>query len=227
LTGEAILFDSQGGKKQVETDMNMKGEIKRKALHLAAAAVPVVLIHIPPKTAAVPLEVFALLNVLMDRYKTRLTPLGRMYDFFFHDMLRDHEKKGRWTGSTCFIVSLAFSHAVFCVWLSMPVPYLAVVYTGFMLGDAAAALAGKQIGSIVVYNGKTLEGSLAFVTAAFVSTIWIMPHSAGLVFLISLSLCVMELVMVNLDDNLFAPLFVTLVFYCTGEHLGSLSGAGL
>ncbi|MFN2357124.1 MAG: hypothetical protein ABR534_05255 [Desulfotignum sp.] len=207
--------------------MNMKGEIKRKTLHLAAAAVPVALIHIPAKTAAVPLAVFALLNVLMDRYKNRLVPLGRIYDFFFHDMLRDHEKKGGFTGSTCFIVSLALSHAVFCVWLSMPVPYLAVIYTGFMLGDAAAALAGKHMGSVVIYNGKTLEGSLAFVAVAFASTVWIMPHRTGLVLLISMGLCAAELFMVNLDDNFFAPLFVTLVFYFTKESLISLSGAGL
>jgi dolichol kinase len=214
-------------KGRLEAKMNMKGEIKRKALHLAAAAVPVALIHIPEKTAAVPLAVFALLNVLMDRYKTRLVPLGRIYDFFFHDMLRDHEKKGGFTGSTCFIVSLALSHAVFCVWLSMPVPYLAVIYTGFMLGDAAAALTGKHIGRIVIYNGKTLEGSLAFVAVAFASTVWIMPHRTGLVFLISMGLCAAELFMVNLDDNFFAPLFVTLVFYFTKESLIPLSGAGL
>jgi dolichol kinase len=229
LTGGAIPFDSYTGKGPIGDgyDMNMKGEIKRKTLHLAAAAVPVALIHIPPETAAVFLLFFALFNVLMDRYKTRLTSLGRIYDFFFHDMLRDHEKKGGLTGSTCFLVSLAFSHTVFCLWLAMPVSCLAVVYTGFMLGDAAAALAGKHFGRIVLYNGKTLEGSLAFVGVAFASTIWIMPHRAGLVFLISLGLCAAELVMVNLDDNLFAPLFVTLVFYSTGEHLVSLSGAGL
>ncbi len=206
--------------------MNMKGEIKRKSLHLAAAVLPVVLIPIPPETAAVPLLLFALFNVLMDRYKTRLAPLGRMYDFFFHDILRDHEKKGGLTGSTCFIVSLAFSHALFCTWLSMPVLYLAVIYTGFMLGDAAAALAGKYVGRIVLYNGKTLEGSLAFVAVSFMSTIWMVPNRAGQVFLISLGLCVSELVMVNLDDNLLAPLFITLVFYVTGGDPTFLSGAG-
>ncbi len=109
----------------------------------------------------------------------------------------------------------------------MPVSCLAVVYTGFMLGDAAAALAGKQIGSIVLYNGKTLEGSLAFVAVSFMSTIWMVPNRAGKVFLISLGLCAAELVMVNLDDNLLAPLFITLVFYVAGGHLAFLSGAGL
>ncbi len=142
-------------------------------------------------------------------------------------MLRAHEKKGGFTGSTCFIVSLAFSHSVFCVWLSMPVPYLAVIYTGFMLGDAAAALAGKHIGSIAIYKGKTLEGSLVFVVVSFVSTFWIMPHRTGLVFFISMGLCAAELVMVNLDDNFFAPLFVTLVFYFTNESLIFPTGAGL
>jgi hypothetical protein len=43
LNGAAILFEGQTEKKQLKTDMNMKGEIKRKSLHLAAAAVPVTL----------------------------------------------------------------------------------------------------------------------------------------------------------------------------------------
>ncbi|MFO7912925.1 MAG: hypothetical protein R6V15_12250 [Desulfotignum sp.] len=118
----------------------MTREIKRKSLHLAAAALPVALIHVPENIAVILLVIFALLNVLMDRFKNQLPPLGRIYTFLFNDILRDHEKKGGFTGSTCFFVSLALSYVVFCAGLSMPVQWLAVIYTGFMLGDAAAAL---------------------------------------------------------------------------------------
>ncbi|MFO7912295.1 MAG: hypothetical protein R6V15_09065 [Desulfotignum sp.] len=207
--------------------MNMKGEIKRKSLHLAAAAVPVALIHVPENIAVIPLVIFALLNILMDRFKNQLPPLGRIYTFFFNDILRDHEKKGGFTGSTCFFASLALSYAVFCVGLSMPVQWLAVIYTGFMLGDAAAALAGKHMGSIVIFNGKTVEGSLAFVVVSFASTFWIMPDRIGLVFFASVMLCAAELILVHLDDNFFAPLFVMMVFYFTNICFASVPGAGL
>lgn len=205
----------------------MTREIKRKSLHLAAAAVPVALIYIPENIAVLPLVIFALLNVLMDRFKNKLPPLGRIYTLFFNDILRDHEKKGGFTGSTCFIVSLALSHAVFCVGLSMPVQWLAVIYTGFMLGDAAAALAGKHMGRIVIYNGKTVEGSLAFVVVSFTSTFWIIPDRMGQVFLASVTLCAAELILVHLDDNFFAPLFVMMFFYFTKICFASVPGAGL
>lgn len=191
----------------------MHPELKRKSLHVIAAAVPLVLIHIPWQIALWPLVLFTLVNIFIDKIKRKNTLLAKIYKYFFGDILRDHEKKGSLTGSTYYFISLTICYSFFCVVLSMPVYYLAVIYTGFMIGDAAAALVGKSLGKTFIFQNKTLEGSLAFVLASFASTAWIVPHNLHLVLLCALMLCIIELYMVVLDDNFFVPFLVTTIFY--------------
>lgn len=191
----------------------MHQETKRKSLHLVAATIPVILIYVPWQFAVWPLIAFALLNVAVDMFKNRFEFLGRIYGYFFAGILRDHEINGRFTGATCFFSSLAIAYGGFVGLLGMPVQFVAVIYTGFMLGDAAAALVGKNFGKRVLYSGKTLEGFGAMVVVSFAATFWIIPGKMHLVFFASLMLAAVELFLKRLDDNFFAPLVVTLVFY--------------
>ncbi|MFP4258085.1 MAG: diacylglycerol/polyprenol kinase family protein [Desulfovermiculus sp.] len=190
----------------------MHQELKRKSLHLIAAAVPLALIHISWQIALLPLILFTLVNIIIDKCKQKYRFLADIYGYLFGDILRDHETQGSLTGSTYYFISLTFSYTFFCILLDMPVHYLAVIYTGFMIGDAAAALVGKSLGKTLIFKTKTLEGSLAFVVASFVSTAWIVPDSLYMVFLIAILLCVTELYLVVLDDNFFVPLLVTTLF---------------
>lgn len=196
----------------MDTIVSMHQELKRKSLHVIAAAVPLLLIYISWKIALLPLILFTLVNIFIDKCKTNYSTLARIYGYFFGDILRDHEAQGSLTGSTYYFISLTFSYTLFCLLLGMPVHYLAVIYTGFMIGDAAAALVGKTLGKTLIFKKKTLEGSLAFVIASFASTAWIVPDSLYVVFLIAILLCVTELYLVVLDDNFFVPLLVTIIF---------------
>ncbi|MFO7878207.1 MAG: hypothetical protein R6U55_16695 [Desulfovermiculus sp.] len=191
----------------------MHQELKRKLLHLIAAAVPLALIYISWQIVLWPLVLFTLINIFIDKFKRKNRYLAKIYGYFFGDILRDHERRGSLTGSTYYFISITFSYSLFCVLLSMPARYLAVIYTGFMIGDAAAALVGKSMGKTFIFKNKTLEGSLAFVFASFASTAWIVPHTLHLVLLCALMLCITELYLVVLDDNFFVPLLVTIIFY--------------
>ncbi|WP_027369850.1 diacylglycerol/polyprenol kinase family protein [Desulfovermiculus halophilus] len=189
----------------------MDPEIKRKALHLVAAAVPVLLMYLPAHTAAPALTGFALCNLLLDLCRPRYPLLGRVYGFFFADILREHEHKGL-TGATYYFLSLTLSYLVFGLALSLPVQYIVLAYTGFMAGDAAAALIGAKLGRIRIRGGKSLEGSLAFLAACLLSTAWIMPDRWILLILSAAGLTLAELFLTRVDDNFCAPLLLTLAF---------------
>lgn len=191
----------------------MNQELKRKSLHIIAAAVPVLLIYPSWKVVLLPLAVFTILNIFIDLFKKKIRLLDQTYQFFFGDILRDHETKGSLTGSTYFFISLTFSYVFFGVVLSMPIRFLATIYTGFMIGDASAALVGKNFGRLKIFNNKTLEGTLAFWAASCVSTFWIMPGSIHYIFLFSMILAVTELVLIKLDDNFFVPLITVIILY--------------
>lgn len=191
----------------------MNPEIKRKSLHIIAAAVPVLLIHVPREMAIFLLPLFTILNVLMDIFKQRLDLLGKVYQYFFGDILREHEKTGSLTGSTYFFLSLTLSYVLFGVLFSMPLSLLAVIYTGFMIGDAFAALVGKRFGKRKIFNNKTIEGTLAFWVACSISTVWIMPDKIHYILFSSTILAGIELFIINLDDNFFVPLMATAVLY--------------
>jgi dolichol kinase len=92
------------------------------------------------------------------------------------------------------------------------VQYIVLAYTGFMTGDAAAALIGTKLGRIRIRGSKTLEGSLAFLAASVLSTAWIMPGRWILLFLSAAGLTLAELVLTRVDDNFYAPLLLTLAF---------------
>ncbi|MDZ7758649.1 MAG: hypothetical protein U5L00_00095 [Desulfovermiculus sp.] len=191
----------------------MKPELKRKSLHIIAAAIPVILMYMPWKVAFIFLIGIAILNLLIDIFRNKPTYFGRVYQYFFAGILRDHEKKGALTGSTYFFLSLTLSYIVFCILLSVPVFILTIIYTGFMVGDAAAALIGKRFGQIKIVNNKTLAGSSAFCIASFGSTFWIMLDKLHLVLVASLILTIIELLIIKLDDNFFVPLITFTLFY--------------
>lgn len=191
----------------------MHQELKRKSLHVIAAAVPLVLIYIPWQIALWPLVFFTLISIFIEKIKSKSSFLINAYEYFFGEILRDHEKKGSLTGSTYYFMSLTISYIFFCLVLGMSVHYLAVIYTGFMIGDAAAAVVGKSLGKTFIFHNKTLEGSLAFILASFASTAWIVPHTLHLVLFSALLLCIIELYLTVLDDNFFVPLLVTIIFY--------------
>ena len=195
-------------------------EIKRKSLHLVAAAVPLAVMYLPAAWALYCLAALAALSGGVDILKYRLVLLGRVYTYFFGSILREHEKKGALTGATYFFFSLLLAQAVFVHIAGLPAQLIAVVYTGFMVGDAAAALTGKRWGRVRLHHTKTLEGSLAFCAAALASTFWIMPGQIHCPLLSALLLSLSELMIVKLDDNFFVPLIVLTVLTGLTQKFG-------
>ncbi len=185
-------------------------EGKRKSLHIAAGAIPVALIYMPWDIALISLTLLTLLNVLLDVGKYKVVFLGRAYQYLVGDILREHERKGGLTGATYFFLSLCLSYILFHLFLALPVQNIAVIYTGFMIGDAAAALVGKNFGRIHLCNAKSLEGSLSFCIASLGATFW-MVDSIYFPVWSAAALSVTELIWVKLDDNFFVPLIVLAV----------------
>ena len=74
------------------------------------------------------------------------------------------------------------------------------------LGDPAAALVGKFVGSIRFANGKSLEGSIAM----FVVCLWVgltITSSEDVALVGALTAALAELYAFGLDDNLAVPIF--------------------
>lgn len=100
------------------------------------------------------------------------------------------------------------------------------------VADPAASIIGRRFGRTPLVNGRTLEGSLAFVitgtlAAAVVIALWHTSVPLGALMVIGLGSAlaagVAELVSRNLDDNFTVPITAAATAYCLAALLGVLS----
>lgn len=138
----------------------------------------------------------------------RVSPLAKVWwERTFGPLARPHEAH-RVTSATWYISALVLLSTLF--------PFDAGV-TGLVvlgLGDPAAAIIGRRYGRIRTMHGRTVEGSLAFVGAAFVgawAVLALWHPDAGVLPLLALAAALGgafgELISHGrLDDNLVIPL---------------------
>jgi len=78
-----------------------------------------------------------------------------------------------------------FAGTLFAV-LLFPPPNVALAILVLSVADGVAAIAGLYLGRHKLFNGKTLEGSVAFFISAFVVLVlFIAPTKAGVIALIT------------------------------------------
>jgi len=199
-----------------------KQELNRKLLHLFALLMPAGIFYIPALTGAsnwLPaIILFFLLagSIVMETLRFRFPAIQKLFFVCFKSMLREEEDNVT-TGST-YIIGAAF----ICSILFREDPHISfMVLTLFILGDAAAALAGQSMGRIKI-GKKSLEGSLAcFITCLtlfflfplcpLLLEVWNGSVPLPLIFITSFSITFFELVPIKIpphmtiNDNLIVP----------------------
>ncbi len=200
-----------------------KQELNRKLFHLAALALPAVILYFP-KWFLLPewiscLALAALSGVILgiELIRFKFPTFQALFHKLFRSMLRPGERV-KLTGSTWYILGALTCSIVF--YGAPHISFMALFM--FILGDATAAIVGLSIGGIKIGN-KTLEGSLGCFFACVLTGAFIFPHvpllliewngriPLGLLITASLSMTVFELIpikidgYVNLNDNISVP----------------------
>ncbi|ASJ02102.1 phosphatidate cytidylyltransferase [Thermococcus profundus] len=200
---------------------SLKNELKRKALHLTGLSVPILYIFTDTKfiltfialafALFVVLEPFRIIEELRDRIKVRLRLINpemvagiEVLEKHVKDIERTHER-----GNVAAHIYFALASLIVVYFFSEEIAIASVTLA--TLGDALAAIIGKNFGRHRFANGKSLEGSLAyFVTGLLVITPLLGIKAAVLGSLVG---TLVEFYGVPPDDNFSNQVCVALALY--------------
>lgn len=208
-----------------------KEEINRKLLHGLAVLIPAGIFYGPGYFGAE--RIWACLLALcgmsfaflVEFARLKSSSFGTWFLGLFGSMMREEEDR-KLTGAThlmtgsaiCSLFSLYSEPAAACAFLGL---------TLFILGDAAAALAGKGVGRIKL-GGKTLEGTLGCFLTCVLLSVCVFPNLPGFMVVwgesftflqvvsIALTVSVLELIPIKLfgvviNDNFYVPAVTSIV----------------
>ena len=190
-------------------------EVLRKMVHLSSLWMPFSLFYLPRLFNVIMFGTFAVLNVLIEIAVFRQVPyVTPLYKKLFGRMARE-SKPGefRFSGappmyaSAC-LTALCFSNRVAACALAI-----------LILGDTSAALIGRKWGRHRFSNGKSLEGSLAFLLSGWIIAAGFcfaggLPGVALAIWLFGVVVsCIAEFFneQIHLDDNFTIPLLFGVV----------------
>ena len=193
-------------------------ELKRKALHLGALALPAGLLALGRTAALFVLVPLALVAVFCDVARQRWAWMHAFIQWVFAPIMRPEEQPPFGgavvlNGATWMCVSAAL-----CA-LAFPEPVAAAALAMLMVGDGAAAVVGRRYGRHrYPSSSKSLEGSAAFFVTGLAAAL---PLATGLpgydaltplqLGLGALAATVTEALPVPVNDNLRVPLVAGLV----------------
>ncbi len=184
--------------------LSLKAEGVRKALHLVALVVPLMLTLFPPDVSRLFFGLSAFLAASIDSSRAFVPWVARLVDRMFGFMMRASERDTTGgvvlNGATWVLITAAL-----LAWWP-DVQTAGWIFAAFMLADAAAALVGRSVGRIQwLGTSRTVEGSLAFaITCALVLAVGIgaSPVAALVVGVMTLA----EALPLGVNDNVRVPL---------------------
>jgi len=138
-------------------------ELLRKTVHLSSIWMPVALFYLPRLFNVILFGVCAVLNVLIEIAVFRRVPVVTpLYKALFGKMARESEPgKFRFSGAPPMYASACLTALCFS-------PRVAsCAFAILILSDTAAALIGRKWGRHRFPNGKSAEGSAAFLLVAW------------------------------------------------------------
>lgn len=200
---------------------DIKTELKRKTLHLTGLTVPalylllgreVTLLFVATAFALfVVLEPFRIIEELRDRVKVRLKLISpemvsgvEALERHVRDIERAHEREG-----IAAHVYFALASLVIIYFFSREIALASI--TVATVGDALAAIVGRNFGRHRFSNGKSLEGSLTYFISGFLVIYPLLGLEAAL--LGSLVGALAEFYELPPDDNFSNQLAVALALY--------------
>lgn len=181
-------------------------EAKRKALHLLALVVPLLMGILGKPTALALLVPSAALGLAADVWRAYSPGFNRFIRRLFGPLMRGTELPPvgtgvRVNGATCVLIGAALTTWIFPLHVAVP------VFAMFMIADAAAALVGRRFGRTPWLDGpRTVEGSFAFVAAGCVVMAFFPALPTGVSLAAVLTAAAAEAAPLPVNDNIRVPL---------------------
>lgn len=207
-------------------DLPYRAELRRKALHLLALALPLGAALLGKPRALYVLVPGALFALFCDVLRSQSRRFARIIRRIFGPLMRADEWSDasssdallgvRVNGATWTLVTMTLLVFLF------PVPVAVAAFSLFMIGDAAAALVGRRWGRTSWGDGpRTVEGTAAFVgfAGAAVAPLVATGYLAvpwGTTALAVIAGAGAEVLPRPLNDNLRVPLVAALVLHLLG-----------
>ena len=186
-------------------DKSLMWELLRKTVHLSGLLIVVgytfLMNYFSTKVAL--LAITALLLIFIQIEHIRLEHKPKIISLF-QGLFRKHEKDNI-SGAVFMVISCIICFAAYFYWVA----FLALFMTVF--GDLFAALFGKAFGKRVLYNHKTLIGTMAGLIANITVGLLILPDFIELVIPMAFTATFVEFITNKMDDNLTVPLFTGFV----------------
>jgi len=186
-----------------QPELRYEFEVWRKLLHLFALSIPVGY-HFVSHLTAILIPAFCfLVSLFADIARLRRWSCQRLWLPITSPIIRPKESEN-FTGATYILASGAICPAIF------QVPAAAAGMAAIILGDIAAALIGRRWGTHRLVGRKTLEGSGAFLVAAFLGILAVPGIDWQLAMIAAVVGTTAEAISGKVDDNLSVPLTVGL-----------------
>jgi dolichol kinase len=194
----------------------MYGELQRKLIHYASAAIPIGYLFIPKGQVLIALCIILAVMLLIEFLKYKNDFLYHFYMRYFRHMLREHEydrSKFRINGASWVIFA-----SIFCIILF---PKLVAV-TGLLMlsfADSTSAILGRLYGKKQYAPNRSYVGTAVFfvigIIIMFVSPKYFAtPKEYILVFIAVIFTTVADALTIPVDDNFTIP-----VTCCTTMYL--------
>ena len=148
-------------------------EIKRKSFHLCSTFFPLFYIFISKINMCIFLLIITLITLCLDTYRHSNIKIKEFVDKFFGFCMRDGEKNipTKLSGASYMAMGLLLSCVLFDKGLAINSWLILII------SDCFAAIVGICFGK-ALYNGKSIEGSVAF----FISAVFMSIFSYFLIF---------------------------------------------
>lgn len=211
-TGSTTSTDSTGSSTAdapdaaPSVDRGIGFEAKRKALHLLALVVPLLMWILGKPVSLALLVPSALLGVGADVWRAYSPRFNDVIRRLFGPLMRGSElppvgQGVRVNGATCVLVGATLTTWIFPLRIAVP------VFAMFMIADAAAALVGRSVGRLHwPGSSRTVEGTAAFIVAGLGVMACFPSHSPLVAGAAVLTAAATEAAPLRVNDNVRVPL---------------------
>lgn len=194
------------------SEISYSQELIRKGIHLFSLLIPICYYFLSRKTALSILIPLTVIAILIDIFSKKDNKFRYYFRKIFGNMLRSHEVAGEHTlnGATWVLIS-----ACFCV-LIFPKILTVTGFSILIISDISAALIGRKFGKRRIFEGKSLEGTTAFIISAFI-VIFIIGQLVSAPVVYYIFGCISSVVggiaeassrKMQIDDNLTIPISI-------------------
>jgi len=181
--------------------MTYSQELGRKAIHIISSVFPIAYLFLSKEIILSIVIPAAVLTVIIDYGRRHFEWMHTLFHFFFGYVMREDENINKTlTGGSYVMIAEVVAIIIF------PKPIAIAALLTLSIGDSAAALVGRAIGTHRIYLEKTWEGTIAFwvVSTVIVALIPGIPVWAAMIS--SAAAALVELFLNKIDDNIFIPL---------------------